>query len=288
MLISLSDRDALYCVSDDLIESIITSSGFCVFTGTSNICFLARQTTWLMHAFSVLHVWQTPLICPACMADYTYLSCCMADSMAHACFSVHACLATTWLMHAFLCYIGVVFYYGLLQLLTWWICHVTILFWKIKFPFQARSFDQSNRTKYIHIACILISLFLPLVPILITIGNNLDEPRLGTVGFTMTRFPPLLCTSIDSNATFYALVLPVILILDTGLALLIIMLWFIHKVQLLTYCFLFLSIMPLACTLLTPMHYPIRGNNVIGHPLIIQQKSYEKYAIGITIRPVAL
>ena len=126
--------------------------------------------------------------------------------------------------------VGVVFYYGLLQLLTWWICHVAVLFWKIKFPFRARSLDQSNRTKYIHIACILISLFLPLLPILVTIVNNLDEPRLGTVGFTMTRFPPLLCTSIDSNATFYALVLPVIFIMDTGLALLIIMLWSIHKV----------------------------------------------------------
>ena len=126
--------------------------------------------------------------------------------------------------------VGVVFYYGLLQLLTWWICHVAVLFWKIKFPFRARSLDQSNRTKYIHIACILISLFLPLLPILVTIVNNLDEPRLGTVGFTMTRFPPLLCTSIDSNATFYALVLPVIFIMDTGLALLIIMLWVIHKV----------------------------------------------------------
>ncbi len=114
--------------------------------------------------------------------------------------------------------------------MTWWICHVSVLFWKIKFPFQARSFDMSKRVNYIHVACIFVSLLVPLIPILVTIGNNLDEDLVGTVGFTLTRFPPLLCTSVDSNATFYALVLPIILIMDIGLTLLLLMVWIVHKV----------------------------------------------------------
>lgn len=126
--------------------------------------------------------------------------------------------------------IGIVFYYGILQLIIWWVCHVSILFWKIRFPFHARSFDQSGRTKYIHVACILVSLLVPLTPVLAIILNNLDGQGVGTVGFTITRFPPLLCSSPDANATFYALVVPVILVVGTGLTMLVFMLWFLHKV----------------------------------------------------------
>ncbi len=118
--------------------------------------------------------------------------------------------------------------------MTWWICHVSVLFWKIKNPLQARYFDKSNRVCYIHIACVLLSLLVPLIPILVTIGNNLDDNLIGTAGFTITRFPPLLCTSIDPNTTFYAFVLPIILMVDIGLTLLLLLVWIVHKVYI--YC----------------------------------------------------
>ena len=103
------------------------------------------------------------------------------------------------------------FYYGLLQLLCWWICHVGVL-----------------------ATCVLISLLVPLLPVLVTISHDVvtnGEEGVGTAGFTITRFPPLLCTSIAAEATFYSLVLLLILMLDAGLALLIIMFWFVHKVS---------------------------------------------------------
>ena len=123
----------------------------------------------------------------------------------------------------------------MLQLLCWWICHVSILFWRIAFPIQARSLNQSKRTRYtVHATCVLVSLLVPLLPVLVTIGYDLvtnGEEGVGTVGFTITRFPPLLCTSIASEPTFYSLVLPSIIILDVGLALLILLFWFVHKVR---------------------------------------------------------
>ena len=123
----------------------------------------------------------------------------------------------------------------MLQLLCWWICHVGILFWKIAFPIQARSLNQSKRTRHtIHATCVLFSLLVPLLPVLVTIGHDVvtnGEEGVGTVGFTIIRLPALICTGVDAEATFYSLVLPSILILDVGLTLLILLFWFVHKVR---------------------------------------------------------
>ena len=80
----------------------------------------------------------------------------------------------------------------------------------------------------------LFSLLVPLLPVLVTIGHDVvtnGEEGVGTVGFTIIRLPPLICTGVSAEATFYSLVLPSILILDVGVALLILLFWFVHKVR---------------------------------------------------------
>ena len=140
------------------------------------------------------------------------------------------------------------FYYGLLQVSCWWLCHVSILFWKITFPFHARSCDLDQRTRYIHIACVVVCFLLPLLPIIVIIGHDLrtnpettdssiTNGAIGTLGFGRPQFPPIVCTGIDGDATFYSLVLPIIIILAIGLTLLMLMFWFVHKVNY-TYCLL--------------------------------------------------
>ena len=111
-----------------------------------------------------------------------------------------------------------------------------ILFWKIKFPFRARSFDVSHRTKYIHIVCLLVCLIFPLLPIVVIIGHDLrtnaeTAAAIGTLGFGPIRFPPILCVGLDGDAVFYSLVLPIILTLAVGMALLVLMFWFVRKVN---------------------------------------------------------
>ncbi len=118
-------------------------------------------------------------------------------------------------------YTGMVFYYVLLQLALWWIFHVVVLFWKIRFPFHARRFESARRFKYIHIACVALGLLVPWIPIIAVFAKG---------GFTMTTFPQLLCTGREADPTFYALVLPVIILLQIGVTLLIILFWTVHKV----------------------------------------------------------
>ena len=100
------------------------------------------------------------------------------------------------------------------------------LFWKIRFPFHARSFETAHRIKYIHITMVIVGLVLPTLPVIVafTAGNP------STRGFGLTRFPPILCTSLQSDPTFYSLVLPINIVLAIGVPLLIVLFWIIHKV----------------------------------------------------------
>ena len=114
---------------------------------------------------------------------------------------------------------GIAFYYGLFQLSVWW------FFWKIKFPFHARSFEASHRTKYVHITMVAVGLVLPALPVIVTFTTG--DPS----GFGLTRFPPILCTGLQRDSTFYSLVLPVNILVAIGIPLLIIIFWIIHKVM---------------------------------------------------------
>ena len=121
---------------------------------------------------------------------------------------------------------GIVFFYGLFQLAVWWFCHVVSLFWGIQFPFHARSFKTTGRIKYIHITMVIVGLVLPTLPVVVafTPGNP------NTSGFGLTRFPPILCTSLQRDPSFYSLVLPINILLAIGVPLVIIVFWTIHKV----------------------------------------------------------
>ena len=109
-----------------------------------------------------------------------------------------------------------------MQLTLWWILHVGALFWKIACPFHARQFEVNKRIKYIHISMVFVAVFLPFIPVGVTFSKG---------GFGLTRFPSILCTGTQSEATFYSLILPITLMLATGITLLIIMFLLVHKVM---------------------------------------------------------
>ena len=126
--------------------------------------------------------------------------------------------------------IGVLVYYILLLLAVGWIFHISMFLWKIWFPLRARSLEVAHRIKYIHILMILITLVVPLLPVITAAADG---------GFALTRFPPIFCTARSSNATFYSLILPIILIIQCGVTMLIAIFWIIHKVSLtLSYIFI--------------------------------------------------
>ena len=120
---------------------------------------------------------------------------------------------------------GIVFYYSLFQLTVWWFCHEVSIFWKIRFPIHAKTFETSHRVKYVHITMVVVGLALPILPVIVTFTTG--DPS----GFGMTRFPPILCTSLQKDSTFYSLVLPINILTIIGTPLLIIIFWTIHKVM---------------------------------------------------------
>ena len=89
------------------------------------------------------------------------------------------------------------------------------------FPIQSKVYETARRTKYIQIVMVVLGLLLPLIPAIT--GEVIG-------GYTITRFPPILCTGSDADATFYSLLLPIIIIIGTGTSLLVIMFWKIHMV----------------------------------------------------------
>ena len=109
----------------------------------------------------------------------------------------------------------------LLQLLLWWFFHVLAVFWKIEFPLHAKRAESAHLMRYVHLTMVVLGLILPLVPVIAT---------LATTGFGLIRFPAILCGGRSANATFYALVLPIVLLLQVGITLLGVMFWTIHKV----------------------------------------------------------
>ena len=138
--------------------------------------------------------------------------------------------------------------YVISQLPLWWLFHTAIIFWKVVFPFHARSFLISSKKKVVHTICLTIGILLPILPIIISItkfGVDLqDEYENSTASFRNNLFlsrgmgyisaisPPLLCTGSDLEVIFYTIVLPIEVILAVGCTMMIIILWTLHRVSL--------------------------------------------------------
>ena len=90
--------------------------------------------------------------------------------------------------------------------------------------------------KYIHLTCVVIGVLVPFVPIIATMSQyahdkSAAEAAKGGLGFGITRLPSLLCSGTDEKTTFYALVLPIILIIMIGMTILILVFRIICKVS---------------------------------------------------------
>ncbi len=131
---------------------------------------------------------------------------------------------------------GIIVYYCSLQFNIWWVLHVSFMFLSIAFPYRTRALRISKKLTYIHVACILVGLFLPVVPVIAVISNYTIEAKSGAMpqgrlGFGVVYFPPYLCLGIDTDVTFYTLILPNIILVQIGITMLILTIWYVHKVR---------------------------------------------------------
>ena len=117
---------------------------------------------------------------------------------------------------------GIVETYVIMQAIVLWILHVFATFWKVQFPFHSRYWDDIGRIKYVHAACVLLALLLPVIP---PIAISLNG------GFIMPRFPPIVCVGRKADATFYSFILPITIMLAVGTTLLLMILWRVRRVS---------------------------------------------------------
>ncbi len=147
-----------------------------------------------------------------------------------------------------------VFVYALVQTAIWWLFHTTALFWKIRYPFHARSFQMSYKFKYLHVSCIIAGLLIPLLPIVasmisfaVELKSNIVLQNMnitflsGGLGFRQVRFPPILCSGRNSDIIYYTSIFLINIIVIVGLTELILLFWTIHRVS----CDSYYSVIPI-------------------------------------------
>lgn len=87
------------------------------------------------------------------------------------------------------------------------------------FPFHAKRHE--SRAKIVYRVMVVCGFALPLPGVIVT---------LATEGYTIGRFPPLLCTTKDPNLFYYSVVFLASVILATGLFMLVVLYWTLCKV----------------------------------------------------------
>jgi len=117
----------------------------------------------------------------------------------------------------------------MMQLVLLWLFHVVTMFWGVYWPFQASVLPASKRV-VLHICASALALTLPIVPVCIIF-------YLSTEKFTITRFPPVLCAAGSLKYNFYAFMLPISIIIASGLTLLVLIFWKLAKVSWEFFCY---------------------------------------------------
>ena len=111
--------------------------------------------------------------------------------------------------------------YAIIHIALWWIFNLCAIFWKVQFPFHSRYYDQTNKTRYVHITCVVTAIVLPIyAPLAISLKD----------GFVLTRFPPIVCLGRDVDVNFYTVVAPTTILFAIGTTTLLLILWRIRQV----------------------------------------------------------
>ena len=111
--------------------------------------------------------------------------------------------------------------YAVLLVTLLWLCHTSVFFWAVMWPMKYRSFTMLNRMKYIQATVLPVCLVLPILSV---VGIQLSE------GYGLNIFTYYLCGGKNPNDVFYAVVMPLDVMLVIGTSLLIIIAWNIMNV----------------------------------------------------------
>ena len=117
---------------------------------------------------------------------------------------------------------GIIVTYGQAQQGFWVAFHAVELCWGVIFPYHFRRMKTEQKMKYFHITAVLSALLLPTLPALI----NLHD------GYIMADTPTTVCFGRSSTVVFFALILPLSVLIAVATSALIVTFWKILKVHL--------------------------------------------------------
>lgn len=113
------------------------------------------------------------------------------------------------------------FLYVVLLVTLLWLFHALMFFWGVVWPMHYRMYTDSGKMKYIHLTIVAVSLVLPTFSIL---ACHLSE------GFGLSILAYYKCDSRGPKDTFYAIILPLDIMLIVGTCLLVYIIWTIADV----------------------------------------------------------
>ena len=106
------------------------------------------------------------------------------------------------------------------QVALWWIFHLSMVFCAVFWPFEYQYWKKQGYFKYIHFVMVALALTLPIIPAMITFKID------GYVLYFLIR-PD--CVARNTQASFYAHVVPLIIAVATGLYLLVLIFWKLYS-----------------------------------------------------------
>ena len=129
--------------------------------------------------------------------------------------------------------------YASLSVAVWWFMLTAALFWKIWFPFNAKTLEAKHQVKYIHISCGVVGLLIPFISVIAPMASFAQRAKSdpftdfvsGGLGFMSVRFPPQPCNGNNKDIAFYTNILPTNLILAAGITLILLIFWLVHRVS---------------------------------------------------------
>ena len=97
--------------------------------------------------------------------------------------------------------IGIISTFLITSIGYWWLFLTIMIFWKVWFPTNAKNAEVKGYMKFIHLAIVVISIMLSVIPV---------AAALGTGGYTLSIFPVHLnfCGPRNLDVLFYAFILP--------------------------------------------------------------------------------
>ena len=124
------------------------------------------------------------------------------------------------------CILGTLVISGIVLYSYFWLLFVCHLALKVFYPLKSAKFIDSNYSKKIYIAEVLILFLIGTVPsIVLAAGSN----------YRLIGFPPIYCGA-DSAFQFYVIILPVLISNCANMMLMLFVIYRLHMVSLIVLC----------------------------------------------------